>query len=756
MIGRTLGQYRIIEKIGGGGMGVVYKALDARLDRTVALKFLPGHLANSPARRKRFMREARAASALDHPNVCTIYDIGETDDGQMYIAMGYCSGVPLDTRIAAGALPIDACVDIAVQIAAGLQAAHAAGIVHRDIKPANVIVSAGDAVKIVDFGLAKSSGETALTRDGTTVGTAAYMSPEQARGSADADHRTDIWSLGAVLYEMVAGRHPFAADHESAQIYRILHDDPAPVSTLRPDVPRALAAVIDKMLHKDAAARYGSMEEAKAALEASRSGEVPAEAPPTGDLLARARSAFERQAWSDAFAAFVEADGHAGLPPDDLARLGEAARWMSRGDDIVAAWERAHAGFVKAGRSTDAARVAINLAHEAFVTGKRSVCNGWLKRAQRLLDGAPDVVENGYLARQRAQIAIEADVDLDAALDYVETARGFAQKHDDTNLLALALQDRGRALVLKDRVAEGIELLEEAMTLAVSGELQPMVVGSTYCNMISMCNRIADYRRAAEWGDSAQRWCAPHDESVFPGICSVHRADVMHVRGAWQDAQGEAERVIRTCDDRHTPIAAEGFYLMGEIQTRRGQFDRAESSFQEAHQRGRHPMPGLATLRLAQGRLEDACSLIDRTLQQDSIALERIRMLPAGVEVALAAGNVDAARDRAEELHSLAARYQSSVFRGRAEHAAGIVALAEGKIDDAVASLTAALTHWKAADLPYDEARTRARLAAAYARRGESDLAALEVGSARQVFTKLGANPDLERLDDTEGRKRDE
>jgi tetratricopeptide (TPR) repeat protein len=267
-----------------------------------------------------------------------------------------------------------------------------------------------------------------------------------------------------------------------------------------------------------------------------------------------------------------------------------------------------------------------------------------------------------------------------------------------------------------------------------------------------MCDRIADYRRAAEWGDSAQRWCAPHDESVFPGICAVHRADVMRVRGAWQDAEGEAERVIRTCDGRFTVIAAEGFYLMGEIQTRRGQFDRAESSFQEAHQRGRHPMPGLATLRLAQGRLEDARSLIDRTLQQDSIALERIRMLPAGVEIALAAGNVDAARDRARELHSLAARYESSVFRSRAEHAAGVVALAEGKIDDAVASLTAALTHWKAADLPYDEARTRARLAAAYARRGESDLAALEAGSARQVFTKLGANPDLERLDDADRR----
>ncbi|MCH8962083.1 MAG: protein kinase, partial [Bacteroidetes bacterium] len=269
MIGRTISQYRITEKLGGGGMGVVYKAHDTKLDRPVALKFLPPHLSKDPEANKRFVREAKAASALDHPNICTIYDIGEDDEGQLFIAMAYYQGQTLKYRLADG-LSIDESVEIAIQVAEGLERAHEAGIVHRDIKPANVMVTERGQVKIVDFGLAKVAEQTQLTKTGATLGTVTYMSPEQARGE-EVDHRTDLWSLGVVLYEMLTGERPFRGDYEQAVIYSILNEDPAPITTLNPEAPEGLARVVEKLLSKDAAERYQWVEDLLPDLKVFRS-----------------------------------------------------------------------------------------------------------------------------------------------------------------------------------------------------------------------------------------------------------------------------------------------------------------------------------------------------------------------------------------------------------------------------------------------------------------------------------------------------
>ncbi|MCJ7755295.1 MAG: serine/threonine protein kinase, partial [Thermoanaerobaculales bacterium] len=197
MIGRTVSHYQIVERLGGGGMGLVYKARDTRLNRDVALKFLPKEWSHEPLLRERFSREARAASALDHPNICTVFDIGETNDGQLFIAMAYCTGPTLKNRIHEGPLPVEQAVDLAIQIGSALERAHEAGIVHRDIKPANILLTDRDQVKIVDFGLAKLAGEAAVTREGSVIGTPAYMSPEQASGE-EVDGRSDLWALGAV------------------------------------------------------------------------------------------------------------------------------------------------------------------------------------------------------------------------------------------------------------------------------------------------------------------------------------------------------------------------------------------------------------------------------------------------------------------------------------------------------------------------------------------------------------------------------
>ena len=199
MIGRTVSHYRILERLGGGGMGIVYRAQDTRLDRTVALKFLPMEWCQDPLLRERFSREARAASTLDHPHICTVFDIDETPEGQLFIAMAYCPGENLKQRTLRGPMPIEDAVDIAIQIGEALGGAHEGGIVHRDIKPANILITDRDQVKVVDFGLAKLAGEATVTRKGSVIGTPAYMSPEQATGD-EVDGRGDLWALGAVLY----------------------------------------------------------------------------------------------------------------------------------------------------------------------------------------------------------------------------------------------------------------------------------------------------------------------------------------------------------------------------------------------------------------------------------------------------------------------------------------------------------------------------------------------------------------------------
>lgn len=257
MIGRTISHYKIVEKIGEGGMGAVYKAEDLRLNRFVALKFLSAQLGTEPEQRQRFIHEAKAASALEHPNICTIHEIDETPDGQMFISMAYLEGQTLKARIEGGPLPVRDAVDLAVQIARGLAKAHGQGIFHRDIKPANVIVTSDGVAKIVDFGLAKLAGGTEITRTGTTLGTAAYMSPEQATGLS-ADARTDVWALGVVLYEMLAGCRPFQGEHLPAIVYSIVNEQPRPLREKRPDLPPEVERIVSSALQKDREARPGS------------------------------------------------------------------------------------------------------------------------------------------------------------------------------------------------------------------------------------------------------------------------------------------------------------------------------------------------------------------------------------------------------------------------------------------------------------------------------------------------------------------
>jgi TolB-like protein/Tfp pilus assembly protein PilF len=250
MLGKTISHYRTIEKLGEGGMGAVYRAEDTALRRIVALKFLPPELTRDSRARERFIREAQAAAALNHPGICVVHEIAETNEG-IFIAMECVEGKSLRAELESGSLRLDRALDITIQVAEALEEAHDRGVVHRDIKPGNIMITPKGRAKITDFGLARLSGSTLVTEAGTLLGTVAYMSPEQARGGA-VDHRTDIWSLGVALYEMVSGRRPFRGDHPQAIIHSILNDDPPPM----PSVPPALGGIILGALERDPGRRY--------------------------------------------------------------------------------------------------------------------------------------------------------------------------------------------------------------------------------------------------------------------------------------------------------------------------------------------------------------------------------------------------------------------------------------------------------------------------------------------------------------------
>lgn len=272
MVGKTVSHYRILEKIGEGGMGVVYRAEDTRLKRHVALKFLSVFLPEEAESEWRFEWEAQAAASLDHPNICPVYELGEAE-GRPYIVMAYVDGVSLRKLLQdEAAVPLEAALDYAVQIARGLQAAHEAKIVHRDIKPENILISRNGRVRISDFGLAKMMNRPGITRQKTEMGTVAYISPEQIRGE-EVDHRTDLWSFGVLLYEMLAGRPPFRGEYDQAVVYSILNEDPEPLETIRPELPDDLIQIVRRLLSKDPAQRFQDMRETLAELEKLRAGE---------------------------------------------------------------------------------------------------------------------------------------------------------------------------------------------------------------------------------------------------------------------------------------------------------------------------------------------------------------------------------------------------------------------------------------------------------------------------------------------------
>lgn len=465
------------------------------------------------------------------------------------------------------------------------------------------------------------------------------------------------------------------------------------------------------------------------------------------DSLLGAREALAQHAWADAYELLKRADEEIGLDPDDLAGLGEAAWWVGRIKECIDARSRAFAGCVAQGRKVEAGLLSLRLAEDHFHRLEGSISRGWLARAERLLSEDETSVGFGWLARTRALIAFEGEGDIDKALHWAERGLEIAAA-GDRDLYALSLHDKGRLLIAQGRIDEGMPLMEEAMVAAIGGELGAMATGRIYCNMIDICEKMAEYGRAAQWDQAAQQWCERVGiTSGFPGICRVKRAGIMLFRGRWHEAEDEARRATEELSDFLT-FAAVGFKEIGEIRLRMGDLEGAEQAFLQANQLGHDPQPGLALLRLAQGHPEAARQMVTTALAQDSlIDLQRAKLLPALVEICLAEGDLPAADAAAKELGTLAARFGSKAILAAAAFSEGGVALARGEVDSAVEMSRRASRLWADEDLPYEAARARLQTGEAYRRGGSAASAAMELDAARRAFQELGAILLLRRLE---------
>lgn len=462
--------------------------------------------------------------------------------------------------------------------------------------------------------------------------------------------------------------------------------------------------------------------------------------------LDRGRDAFDRQAWGRAYADLSAAARNEALDIDDLERLACAAYLVGRSDESSDVWARASQECARIGEVARAARFGFWLAFAFLNSGELAKGGGWVDRAQRLLDDRRiKCVEQGYL-RYAAGLRSIFTGDVAGAHAAFSQAVAMGERYRDPELTTLARIGQGRCAIYLGDTDGGIALLDEAMVAVSAREISPIAVGDAYCTAIEGCHELFDVRRAQEWTSALAEWCDAQPELVlYRGECLIHRAEIMQLHGAWSDALEEAERACASGRVAQPRALGAATYVQGELHRLRGEFGPAEAAYRRAHELGREPQPGLALLRLAQGRLDAADAAIRRALQEAEGPVSRSSILSAYVEIVLANGDLAAGRAGSEELSALASGSTQPFLMALDAHVRGSVLLAEGDSAAALVSLRRAWRGWHELEAPYEAARARVLIALACRALGDHDAAEMELDAAASGFTALGAGPDAAR-----------
>lgn len=461
------------------------------------------------------------------------------------------------------------------------------------------------------------------------------------------------------------------------------------------------------------------------------------------------RRAYDRRAWDDAYRQLSLADEAARLTVDDLELLALSAYLTGRDDDYLRVLERAHHAYLDASEGLRAVHCAFWLGLRLVFRGEMGPATGWFARARRLLERERhDCAEQGYLLLPVVE-QHRAAGDCEAAYEVASGAAEIGERFRDADLVACARHLQGRVRLQQGQVAAGLALLDEAMVAVTAGELSPLVTGLIYCSVIEACQQVYALARAREWTSALAKWCAEQPQLVsFTGTCLVHRAEIMQLSGAWRDAieeaQGAYERLLQVNNRKDAAAAS---YRQAEVLRLRGEFAEAEQAYRSASQWGWEPQPGLALLRMAQGRPDAAAMAIRRAASTITERLKRARLLPAYIEIVIAVGDIEEAQPACRELEEIADGFGTEVLRAIAAHARGAVDMAEGDARAALGSLHRALEVWRQVEAPYEAARVRVLIGLACRALGDDDGAALELDAARTVFEQLGAAPDLARVD---------
>lgn len=464
--------------------------------------------------------------------------------------------------------------------------------------------------------------------------------------------------------------------------------------------------------------------------------------------LAKGRSCYAERRWADAVKALLNAARNAPLDAADLDRLAWAAALAGDDDVFLETLERLHKVSVQSGRNKQAAHAAFWIGFRLMGLGAAGRSVGWLTRASRYIENEPaPCAESGYLMLPEVfrQLAEANDA---KAEETARQAGEIGESCHDSDLVAIARNLQGRAVLRQGRIHEGLALLDEVMIAVTSGELSPLVTGLVYCNVIATCQQMHAVDRASEWTTALARWCDAQPQlATFTGHCLVHRSEILQLGGKWNRAMEEVKQACDRVGKNADPdVFGNACYQRAEILRLRGELTEAEAAYRLASENGRDPQPGLALLRLSQGRKQEAFKAMERIVSSTTATWQRARMLPAYVEIALASGEVDRARIASAELSQIAEGYESPILGAMAAHASGVLQLAEANPGQAVEPLRHALIVWTRVGAPYIAARIRVDLARAYAALGDVDGSQLEIDAARQVFRQLGAEPDLQAL----------